>query len=166
MFPYLSSEISMQPKHALTTSKPSHTFTAMNQNYIHDRTRKAREYFGQSYAEPLIEWLNQTAKRENDAAEFGLARVQGVIDRILRLQDEARKLFSDGNWGRKPKKFDAEAAALNATLQNYEFFYGVYYSKSAPMEWALRSAEDLTSSHTFTGETLAVLHVVELAKQR
>jgi hypothetical protein len=137
----------------------------MNKQYVHDRHLKIREYFGQSDAEPLIEWLNRTVTRENDAAEFGLARVQGVIDRILRLQNEARKLLSDGNWGRKPKKFDAEAAALNATLQNYEFFYGVHYSKSAPIEWALHSAEELTSGHTFTGETLAVLRVVELAKQ-
>jgi hypothetical protein len=137
----------------------------MNTNKIYDREASARDYYGRFDAEPLLAWLNRISSRKDEAARIAVAKVILIMESIGSIQDKAAKLMPVGGWKSKPRAVRDEETALNARLSNYEFVYGLDSSKPSPMVWTLRSMEDPTGVAYIPGETLAVHHVVELAKQ-
>jgi hypothetical protein len=137
----------------------------MNKKQTHDRKTEKKDYYGKSDAVPLLVWLNRISSRKDEVARMALAKVTLIMDAIARIQDKAAELMPMGGWKSKPKAIRNEEAALNARLSDYEFVHGLDFSKSSPMVWVLRSMEDPTGSTYIAGETLAVHHVVELAKK-
>jgi hypothetical protein len=134
----------------------------MNYSNIDDRKTRIRDYSGKADAEPLLAWLNRISSKTDEEACMALDRVTRIIETIGRIQDKATRRRPEGEWKRKPKEIRDEEDALYLMLSNYQFVYGLDRSKPQPMVWTLMSIDDLTS---IPGETLAVHHIVELAKQ-
>ena len=125
---------------------------------------KKRQYHGEAEAKELVEWLNWVAAKGSSVPHrMALERVLGIKEAILQLQDKAQKMMDAGTWKGKSKEFKREEEAVNRKLNDYRFAYALDLSKQEPMVWTMCGSEDLPSTPV-PRETIAVFHVVELAK--
>ena len=129
----------------------------MNKVVIHDRKTESRSYRGQADAEFLIGWLNRVSARNDPSGAMALARIDEIIDAISQI--------GTSGTTSTPKQIRNYGSALNLLLTRYEFVYSVDYTRSLPFVWALSSIENPAANDYIDGETLAVHHLVELAKK-
>jgi len=147
----------------------------MNNNDIHDRSSRNREYYGQSEAKPLLDWLNSTSTV--DPTGVGRARVRNLVEMIQRLYANTRSDDADGKHRRSPKVLETEIKRINALLIDYRFSYALDPSQSSSLAWTIRGSKDLKGIDDrkeiddeeeldpSLPEILAVFCVVALTKQ-
>jgi hypothetical protein len=124
---------------------------------VHDRKKRARKYFGEAEAAPLLSWLNAA----NASAKMRLARanVESIMERIQALYTLANKS------PRQEKSIVREQGNLNKELLQFEFVHLLDYRKAeGVVTWTQRTSADLTERDYVPGEAESVARVIDLAK--